>query len=591
MMKWTSLRFTLSSLYDFQIMFLVFFTMLSPVITRADNNPDQSLQELKDLLHSREEYTDRKEKKITEAKVSLRNSGAFPEQKFRLQRAVFDLYLDYQLDSALVYAQRMLHLSDEKLLALPEYKAEALLLIARVYSITGKYDECAKILADGIFSTNTFSNRLKERYFTVQLALNRGLFEIRHERENALFGIQSSLDSLVAYTPRQSKSYPINLSNKFRAEEDYDSALATLLDFYPKLTMDDPEKGTVAYFISLLYRLKGNKELGKKFLISSGIIDLKSGKKAYTSLWELAPLLSEEGNIEMAHRFIEVSLQDAMYSGAYRWTLKIQKILPKIYKDYNDKILQQRNAIFSGFLIIILLLVVTVLLSSYLIKQYKRLQKTKKQLSDVNEDLKTMNTELNSLSNELLLSNAELQVVNSQLVVSNNKLISTSLLKETYLSKFIDLCSVYIDKLDDYRSDLNRLLKNNYIEKAKHKVQSKQHIEDEIKSFILNFDETFLKIYPNFVEEYNNLLLEEGKQYPKKTELLTTELRIFALIRLGITDSAQIARFLRCSITTVYTYRSKAKNKSFYPEQFEERIREHDREDVLLNCSSIRYSH
>ena len=76
------------------------------------------------------------------------------------------------------------------------------------------------------------------------------------------------------------------------------------------------------------------------------------------------------------------------------------------------------------------------------------------------------------------------------------------------------------------------------------------------------FDSIFLNIYPDFIEEFNNLLVPEERIYPKQDELLTTELRIYALIRLGITDSNKIASFLRYSLRTVYNYRTKVRNKS-----------------------------
>jgi DNA-binding NarL/FixJ family response regulator len=103
-------------------------------------------------------------------------------------------------------------------------------------------------------------------------------------------------------------------------------------------------------------------------------------------------------------------------------------------------------------------------------------------------------------------------------------------------------------------------------------LKSSQFIKDELNLFHSNFDKTFLQIYPTFVEEFNALFPAHEQQVPKHGELLTTELRVYALIRLGINDSTKIADFLRYSITTVYTYRSKLKHKSLYPENFEQCI-------------------
>src|SRR5690606_28283384 len=182
-----------------------------------------------------------------------------------------------------------------------------------------KYNECSKILENEIFSTNILPDSLKELYFGVQLALNRALYEVKHEQENASIGILSSVDSLLAYIPKNSVWYAINLSHKYRAEGDYDKALAVLLDVYPKAVSEE-EKGSVVYYMSLLYSLIGDTGQAKKFYILSAITEMKAmEKKVYASLWELAELLYDEGDVERAHRYIEISLQDAIYSGSYRF--------------------------------------------------------------------------------------------------------------------------------------------------------------------------------------------------------------------------------------------------------------------------------
>src|SRR5690606_32660673 len=218
----------------------------------------------------------------------------------------------------------------------------------------------------------------------------------------------------------------------------------------------------------------------------------------------------------------------------------------------------------------------------FVMRQNKKVLKARKETSDANGALRDANSRLNLIGKELHLRNAELQLVNSQLLFLNKELVEMNVVKETYLSKFIDLCSEYIDKLDVYRMNLKRLMQDSKFETVLRELQSTQYVEDEFKYFLGNFDETFLKIYPSFVEEFNRLFPAGEKQTLKSNELLNTELRIFALIRLGITDSNKIAKFLRCSITTVYTYRSKTKNKSLCPDEFEDRIMECSREEVLL---------
>lgn len=557
---------------DIAICLLYFFAILMlPIGAYSKKSEEYTLKDLDQVLQKRDVSLMYKEAKIKATKDSLAKSTQAIE-KFNLQRAVFRLYSAYQLDSALVYADQMLQTATTSLKEQPVFEAEALLHTARVYTHSGKYNECSKILNNEIFSANDLPSPIKEQFFNVQLYLYRALVEIKHERDEALVGIQSSLDSLVAYTPRSSNRYFINQSNKYRAENKYDEALAILLNRYPEIDNEE-EKGSVSYYIALLYSLKGDKELAKKFYIISAITEMAPlGKKVYASLWELAVMLYEEGDFERAHQYIGISLQDAVYSGSHRFILKIQQEVPKVAQAYNAKISQEKDKVTKAVFIIGLLLVIMAALAFFALRQNKKLRKAKKEVNEANNELLNVNQELNHVGRELHLRNAELQLANSQLLFLNKELLEMNRVKETYLSKFIDLCADYIDKLDVYRIHLNRVVKTKGVDQLLNELKSTKQVESGFKNFLLNFDETFLKVYPSFVDDFNQLFPEEEAQILKSDELLNTELRIFALIRLGISDSNKIAKFLRCSIATVYTYRSRVKNKSLYPDDFEDHI-------------------
>lgn len=550
---------------------------VASAFVKDDNR--QALIDLDKVLASREEYSARKENRIASLKASLRNTTS-AVKKFDLQKKVYAQYIDYQLDSALNYAEQMRKLSEIQLSAHPEYEAEALLSIARVYTHTGKYNECAEILTGPVFSKGTLSADLKRLYFEVQLALNRGLVEIKHEREAAEKGIQASIDSLQIYIPSNTIWSAINTSHKYRAQGDNERSLAVLLEAYPHAVTDD-EKSSITYYISLLYNETGDREMSKKFYIMAADLEIKTkSKKVYASLMELAVILYEEGDLERAHRYIEISLADAVYCGSYRFILKIQRILPQIAQAYNAKITQEKEKVTRGMFIIAGLLVLMIFLVAFVLWQNKRLFMAKAQTVRANRKLSDTNAQLDAVGKELHLRNAELQLANSQLVFLNKELVEMNRVKETYLSKFIDLCAEYIDKLDVYRLNLSRLAKSNDMDVLLKELKSTKFVEEEFRQFLANFDETFLKVYPGFVEEFNRLFPEHERQTLKTDELLNTELRIFALIRLGVVDSSKIAKFLRCSITTVYTYRSKVKNKSLCPDEFEERVMEFSREEI-----------
>ena len=151
-------------------------------------------------------------------------------------------------------------------------------------------------------------------------------------------------------------------------------------------------------------------------------------------------------------------------------------------------------------------------------------------------------------------SNESIILTEETLRRTNLELTEANAAKEEYLGLFLSMCSGYLDKL---KKNLTR-----------------EQYEAELKTFYKTFDTSFLTLYPNFVSEFNSLLKEDCRICVKEGELLTTELRIFALIKLGITQSSHIASLLRYSVNTIYNYRAQIKNAALSDrENFEEMVR------------------
>jgi DNA-binding CsgD family transcriptional regulator len=188
-----------------------------------------------------------------------------------------------------------------------------------------------------------------------------------------------------------------------------------------------------------------------------------------------------------------------------------------------------------------------------------------KRLSNARKELQNANTQLNEVSRDLVQVNTQLKSLNHELSEANH-------IKEEYIGFFLEMCSTYIDKLENYRKMVNRKVTSGQYEDLFTATKSSQYIDSELTEFYSNFDNTFLNLFPNFVEEFNKLLIKEERIVLKIEELLNTELRIFALIRLGITDSSKIASFLRYSVNTIYNYRTRVRNKALVPRDDFERL-------------------
>jgi hypothetical protein len=381
----------------------------------------------------------------------------------------------------------------------------------------------------------------------------------KQEKEKYLLLSKKYRDSCINFYPVHSTPYIIAKADWYVDHKNHIKTLGLLLPFFSKTNQNDPNRAIISYIISQAYKLKKDRNQEKKWLSISALSDLQLAKKEYISLRSLAFLLYEEGDIERAYTYIKRSLDDAVICNARLRTYEISKMLPIISESYQQQNETNRFQLVMFLIIASILVLILLGLLFLLFKQMKKLSNAKKDLSLANGKLSEFNDELNTF--------------NEKLNLSNNTLTEANFLKEIYIGRYMDQSSDYLGKLDEYQRKLNVLATTGKINDLVSAVKSKEYIENELKEFYTNFDRTFLQLFPNFIFDFNALLIPEEAITLKEGEHLNTELRIFALIRLGIKDSAKIAVFLRYSISTIYNYRSQLKNKSVGPrDEFEEKV-------------------
>ena len=275
---------------------------------------------------------------------------------------------------------------------------------------------------------------------------------------------------------------------------------------------------------------------------------MKSAVREYISLRKLAVLLYQEGDIDRAYSYLKLCMDDAVFCNARLRILEILQIFPLINDTYQQKAEKQQEQMKWALISISLLSIFLLIAIFYVYKQMKRVAAARHEVIDANKRLKELNEELHRY--------------NLQLKEANHIIAENSYLKEEYIGRYMDQCSVYLEKMDNYRRSLGKIAATGKVDELYKNIKSSKFIEEELKEFYANFDNTFLQLFPTFVEDFNTLLAEGEQIYPKANERMSTELRIFALIRLGITDSVKIAQFLRYSVTTIYNYRTKVRNKA-----------------------------
>lgn len=336
--------------------------------------------------------------------------------------------------------------------------------------------------------------------------------------------------------------------NSYRDAHDLDRALAINNTRLSLTRQGTPQYALVMFHRSLVDNQEGDTIGEMQCLCLSAMTDIRLATKDHASLWHLARLLMNCGDLERANRYMRFSWAETNFYNSPLRNLQSSSIQSLIESQYQEQILAS-NSKLKVFVWIVSALVVLLLVAFiYIWRQKRKVDTAHHRLQEVNLRLNQLNGELNNLNHELATTNALLSESDS--------------IKEVYISRFIRLCSEYVDRLDKLRVTVNKKLATGKTAEVVKLTRSTDITDEAVAMLYENFDTAFLHIFPDFVAKFNELLLDDERIILKNDELLNTELRIFALIRLGFSDSSQIAEFLRYSVNTIYNYRAKVKNRA-----------------------------
>ena len=327
--------------------------------------------------------------------------------------------------------------------------------------------------------------------------------------------------------------------------------------------------GSRDYAIACYYRsLASETDDDRKYwLAQSALSDVRHAVMDQASLLALADQLNADGDLDRSYRYIRFTWDCNNRFNTRMRSWQIAPILNVIEKNYQSAVEHNTKVLRMSIIVVSILALLLLGLLLFLHRRNRQLDAARSELKQSNDELASANGQLSSLNSLLSTLNAQLSTVNSQLSEANN-------VKEEYIGRFMSLCSHYIDKLDDYRKMVNKKMKNKELDELFQMSKSTELKEREMEELLQNFDSVFLHLFPNFVDEFNALLQPEMQIRPKEENRLVTELRIFALIRLGIEDSSKIAEFLHYSVNTIYNYRARIKNGALdNRESFERRVK------------------
>ncbi|GAL68815.1 regulatory protein SusR [Jejuia pallidilutea] len=517
---------------------------------------------LEETMAKRNEYDLSKEERINNLKKLLEDPKASLENHYYIINRLIDEYEYYSFDATLHFIEKNLELANE--LDNNLFKQESTLRLAKLLATSGRYDESIKLLEE-INSTN-LSQELKREYYIVY---KRCYYELRtisrvnsiSEKYNQLyFAYKDSLDAQISKLNENSKLYLEVAEQNYRDVQNTRKAFEINTKRLALAKMGTREYAMVAFNRSYMsHEIEGNRLNQKKFLILSAMSDIQSSVKDNASMTNLAVILFEEGDVDRAHKYIDFSFEDAKFYNSKLRFLDISNVLPVISKSFEIENNKQSNKLKRQLMFISFLSIILTIALFFIYRQYKKIKLGREYLKTANLQLKELNDKLSYTNKDLKRLYEELSLVDS--------------IKEQYIGTFLNLYSEYIDKLDVYRKTIRKYIVTNKTNDLLELIKSKNVVDEELKIFYANFDKSFLHIYPNFIESFNELLKEDGKIIVKQKNTLTVELRIFALIRLGISNSSKIAKILRYSVNTIYNYRVKVRNSAINRDEFEDMVK------------------
>lgn len=506
----------------------------------AQTSPD--LRQLEEVLKRRPQYLSAKENRIDSIKRKIDSRRLPIAEKLRCYDELYREYLTFRFDSAMVYINRSETLLDDT----ASYDDRSLIKIHKALSLatSGHFSQAIDLL-ESIDSERLSASVKEELYSAFEWTYGvwaeySGSTDFANEYNELSVAY---IDSLLSLSDVNTSEYCYHLGDRFLRIKDYEKARDNYMKVLEHTPQDTRRYAQAAYGLAASYRGLGDNESFREWLINAAISDQIIPLKENLALQELAlDIKNRDGDLETANRYLKYSLEDAIFYNNRLRMLEISEKFPDIVLGYQDKVTSQNKRLRMYVACIAALLLVLATSCFIIIHEKKKLNKSQLAVSEINRQLRNL----------------------------NKKLASTNESREQYVSLFMDLCAAYIGKLNRFQSTVMLKIKARQFDDLLRVANNNARPSDaELKELFFNFDSAFLRLYPDFILKFNDLLDPDKAIIPKNNELLNTDLRIFALIRMGIKDSTKIATLLFYSPQTIFNHRTQVRNRALNRDTFE----------------------
>ena len=553
-------------------LFILIVCLLFPAYVCADTSK-HALEENRKLLHSLDSLLEQqdlfvrvKEERIKQLKMQYSRVKDVKEL-YAMNRMVYLEYRVYDADSALHYINKNIQLAQQT--NNRTWEVVSLLEQSFVLTSSGLLTEALKAVSD--IQPEELPQNLRSEYFGRLCTLYSRLRDYSSENSQLsehYNNLQKAFrDSVYLTATPDELRYWNCRAWLYLGTPEIEPVKQAFEENKQTLSNDSRKYSIATYNLSAIYRSENNESKYLENLILSAMADIRSVNGDIGSLQEIAEYLFKHGEIDRAYNYILYCSQKAMLFHNRVRIVKMSHLQNQIYKAYQEQNRTQQKRLQASLIAVSFLFLVLIGALLFIRKQMRRLKEANLKLDNTNQKLSVNMDALSTAHQRLEEVNMQLKDLNTQLQEVNDQLRESNYVKEEYIGYVFNICSTYISKLEEFRKNINRKLKVGQIEDVKAMTDSSATASNELKEFYQNFDTIFLHLYPDFVGDFNALLLPEERIELKEGELLNTELRIHALIRRGITDSVKIADFLHCSAQTVYNNRLRTRNKSIIPKE------------------------
>ena len=526
---------------------LLLTCLMAALATQAQANRLDSLyRAIDDAIGHADEYLTRKQQTLSDLQRQADHARS-PLSRYEAERARYDEYRAYMNDSAIAVLNRCIQLADS--MGRLDLKAESYVRMGMQLSTSGFYTEALGYLQN-IPKEEMKGQTLLDFYRGMNHLYGEMASYTKDEHMRPLYYKQSEKyrDSLLAHLPHDGEQWLALKEAELYSRHQYAEAQQLNDQRLRLATPGSHQYAIVAFFRAMNYDGLGDQQQRKQWLAQSAHCDIQNAIMDQASLWSLADLLSREGQLERAHRYVEFSWQCTSRFSTHVRSWLVSPVLTMINDSYKERVRTYNTRLTVA--IVCISLMALVLLGLYLYVSCKR-----RQLAEARERLAAANAQLSA-------ANAQLSTLNTQLSALNTQLSDSNRVKDEYLGRFLSLCSAYIDKLDQLRQKVVRRMKAKQLDELFRQMQDDTMKDREVSELLAQFDASFLHLFPHFIDDFNALLKPEHRIQPTEKGALPTDIRIFALIRLGIDDSSRIAEFLHYSPNTIYNYRARLKSKA-----------------------------